>query len=223
MQRRHFLLSTAAAMAAVLPLRAAQAQQAVPIRFDANWQTLTFPRRTPMRYAMGGGTLMIEGDSGSSLVYLPAPAAARTARAAEWSWTVSRSVPPTDLSKKGGDDRNLSVYFVFMDAAAAQRLAPDTPPQRLLSNRSARVLIYVWGGDHAPGSLLPSPYLRGRGFTIALRPAGTGEGTARADLAADYTRAFGASADALVGLAVSADCDDTATQLRASLSDLTLI
>lgn len=222
MDRRLFLASGSAAVASVWTPRAAQAQAAIPVRFDGDWRPLTFPRLTPTRYGLGGAALTIEGDVSSSLIYLPAPEAARDARSARWSWAVSSSVPPTDLSRKGGDDRNISVYFVFMDEAAAARLSPDTSPQRLLANRSARVLIYVWGGDLGPGSLLPSPYMRGRGFTVALRPAGTGQGQASVDLAADYARAFGEPPGTLVGLAVSADSDDTGTELRATLSDLTL-
>lgn len=217
MHRRIFL-GTAMACAAGAGL----AQQAVPVRFDAGWRALTFPRLTPTRFGLGGTTVTIEGDASASLIYLPAPAQARDARRASWSWSVDSSVPPTDLSRKGGDDRNIALYFVFMDPQAAAALDPATPPRRLLSNRSARVLMYVWGGNHAPGSVLASPYLRGRGWTVALRPAGTGRDRVQADLAGDYARAFGGAAGALVGLAVSADSDDTASRLRASLSDLTL-
>lgn len=218
MKRRLFL---AAAATTLMPLRLAAAQ-AVPIAFDGRWKALNFPRLTPTQFGLGGGTLTIQGQGGSSLIYLPAPEAAHAARTARWSWSVSRSVPPTDLSRKGGDDRNIALYFVFMDPQAAARLSPDTSPRRLLSNRSARVLIYVWGGNHAAGSAIPSPYLGGRGVTIALRPSGTGQAQARADLAADYTRAFGQAPGTLVGLAVSADNDDTDSALQASISALTL-
>ncbi|WP_138469095.1 DUF3047 domain-containing protein [Poseidonocella sp. HB161398] len=221
--RRRFFLAAAPAAATLLQMpRAARAGTAVPIRFGEGWRKLDFPRLTPTRYGFGGSSLEIEGDASSSLIYLAVPEAARTARSARWSWSVSQSVPPTDLARKGGDDRNISLYFVFMDADAAARLSPSTSPQRLLASRSARVLIYVWGGDRAPGSVLPSPYLRGRGFTVALRPAGTGQDRVEVDLAGDYAAVFGAPAERLVGLAVSADSDDTDSMLRARLSDLSL-
>tara|TARA_B100000378_G_scaffold274684_1_gene269518 strand:- start:8548 stop:9225 length:678 start_codon:yes stop_codon:yes gene_type:complete len=222
--RRSFLIATAAAASATtaaLPA-AAQSPRMVPVAFDARWRALTFPGRTPTRYKLGGTTLTIEADASSSLIYRPAPDAARGATTARWSWSVSASVPPTDLSRKGGDDRNLSVYFVFMDPQAAARLSPDTSPRRLLANRSARALIYVWGGQRAPGSLIPSPYMRGRGVTVVLRGPGTGRAQARVDLAADHASAFRTAPGVLVGLAVSADSDDTDTALRASLSNLAL-
>ncbi|WP_405405026.1 DUF3047 domain-containing protein [Paracoccus sp. Ld10] len=222
MQRRSFLATGAALAAAAGLPHAGMAQQGVRVAFDNAWRSVDFPRLASTRYGLGGGTLSIAADSSSSLVYRAVPDAARGARVASWAWSVTASVPPTDLARKGGDDRNVSVYFVFMDQQAAARLSPDTSPQRLLTSRSARTLIYVWGGNHAPGAMLASPYLRGRGFTIALRPAGTGAGRAQVDLARDYATAFGEAPQVLVGLAVSADSDDTNTQLRASLSDLVL-
>ncbi|WP_253949023.1 DUF3047 domain-containing protein [Mangrovicoccus sp. HB161399] len=221
--RRRRLLSAAAAAAAwaVLPVSVG-AQSAIQIRFGDGWQRLDFPGLKPTRYEFGGTALSIAGDASSSLIYLAAPESARTASRASWSWSVSRSVPPTDLGRKGGDDRNISLYFVFMDAASAERLGPGTPPQRLLRNRSARVLLYVWGGSHPPGSRLPSPYLRGRGVTIVLRPAGAGQAIEQVDLAGDHAAAFGTVPERLVGLAVSADSDDTGTALRARLSVLSL-
>lgn len=224
MRCRSFLTTLAAAAGvtvAGLPSRA-YPQEAAPIAFDAISRTVTFPRRTPTRFGLGGMRLAIEGDASASLIYRAVPEAARGARRAAWNWTVSESVPPTDLSRRGGDDRNISVYFVFMDAAAAAGLSPDTSPQRLLSSRSARSLLYVWGGAHPAGAMLPSPYLRGRGMTVALRPAGTGAARAEVDLVRDHAAAFGAPPELLVGLAVSADSDDTNSRLRASLSDLIL-
>lgn len=222
MQRRSFLATGAASVAAIGLAGISQAQQAISVSFDNAWRAVSFPRLAPTRYGRGGATLSIAGDASSSLIYRPVPDGARGARTARWNWVVTQSVPPTDLAQKGGDDRNISVYFVFMDAEAAARLSPDTSPQRLLSSRSARTLIYVWGGNHASGAMLASPYLRGRGFTIALRPAGTGAAGAQVDLARDHAAAFGSAPEVLVGLAVSADSDDTDSQLRATLSNLTL-
>lgn len=222
MQRRLFLVTGAAAVAAISLPHMALAQQGTRIAFDNSWRSVNFPRLSPTRYGLGGRTLSIAGDASSSLIYRPVPDAARGARSAQWQWSVDESVPPTDLARKGGDDRNISVYFVFMDAEAAAGLSPNTSPQRLLSSRSARTLIYVWGGNHAPGSVLASPYLRGRGFTIVLRGATTGQGRAQVDLTRDHMRAFGSAPEVLVGLAVSADSDDTESRLRASLSDLAL-
>ena len=77
---------------------------------------------------------------------LAAPARKRMAgQKASWSWNVGTSVPPTDLSQKGGDDRNLSLYFIFAPQDLAAK-AQDLGIRKLLGNPEIRVLMYVWGG-----------------------------------------------------------------------------
>jgi hypothetical protein len=221
MHRRDLLLGlTAASATAALPLRHAHALGVQP--FDRGWQALTFRRIPATQYTLNGARLGIVAEQSSSMIYRSVSPSAQGATAARWSWSVAESVPPTDLATRGGDDRNISVYFVFMDAASAARLSPDTSLTRLLANRSARILIYVWGGSHAPGSVIPSPYTRGRGFSVIRRAAGTGSHAESVDLQADHARAFGARYEALVGLAISSDSDDTGTVVRAELRDLTL-
>ena len=221
MNRREILLGLSAASAtAAVPLRPANAQGVQP--FDQSWQALTFRRIPATQYTLGGARLGILAERSSSVIYRSVSPSAQGATTARWSWSVSESVPPTDLSRRGGDDRNISVYFVVMDAASAARLAPDTSLTRLMANRSARILIYVWGGSHAPGSIVPSPYTRGRGVSVIRRAAGTGSHTESVDLQADHARAFGSRYEALVGLAVSSDSDDTQGVVRAELSNLVL-
>ncbi len=141
---------------------------------------------------------------------------------ASWSWRVDQSVPPTDLSLKGGDDRNISLYFVFVPQSVAPSLQ-DAGIRALLGNDDVRIMQYAWGGNHARGQVIPSPYAPpGQGVTIALRQAGTGTFSENVDLAADYARAFGGEKGALVGLAVSGDSDDTDSVIRAAIGSLTL-
>lgn len=221
MRRRAFIVSSAAAAgAALFPARARAEALAIP--FDASWEELTFRRIPPTRFRLGGDSLGIEAEMSASVIWRPVPEAARGARSAAWAWTVTQSVPATDLALKGGDDRNAAIYFVFADADTAARLRPGTSLTRLLSRRGIRALIHVWGGAAAPGSILPSPYMQGRGVTVVRRPAGTGSHQEAVDLAADFRRAFGGAPEVLVGLAVSADSDDTGTRALATISGLTL-
>lgn len=221
MHRRDMLIGlTAVTATAALPLRPAHASGLQ--RFDGGWRALTFRRIPATQYRPNGARLDILAEQSSSMIYRAVAPAAQGATTARWGWSVAQGVPPTDLSRRGGDDRNIALYFVFMDAASAGRLAPDTSLTRLMANRSARLLIYVWGGNHAPGSLIPSPYTRGRGVSVIRRAAGTGSHTEVADLQADHARAFGSGYEALVGLAVSSDSDDTGTVVQATLQDLTL-
>ena len=110
---------------------------------------------------------------------------------------------------------------MFLPEASAQSLS-NASVTRLLRQDDARVLVYVWGGAHRRGAVLPSPYLGARGKTVVLRGSGTGQHGERIDLAGDYARAFGGAKGALVGLAVSADSDDTDSRIRGRISGLRL-
>lgn len=190
---------------------------------------VAFGSWTEQRFGMFGGNdwrqspggVSVTSDGAVSMLWTALPEALAEARSASWAWRVETSVPPTALDQKGGDDRNLSLYFIFMppDIAAQNR---GRSLRRLMTIEEARVLMYVWGGLHPRDAIVPSPYLGARGRTVALRPAGTGTATEQIDLARDYRRAFGAEATALVGLALSSDSDDTGTLIEAGLSDLRL-
>ena len=192
-----------------------------PVRFDDGWQEQRFALFSSNRFAFGGDRLGVRSDGTVSLVWTRLPEAGWSARGASWRWTVDRSVPATDLRLKGGDDRNLAVYFVFLPEAEARASGRDGI-RRLLEADAARVLVDVWGGPDGQPRLQDSPYLGQRGKTVALRPAGTGSLRETVDLAADHRAAFGTAPGALVGIAVSADSDDTASAIRAEIGDLVL-
>jgi hypothetical protein len=209
------------ALSALLSLLAAPVH-ADGVAFDGSWKTQRFSLFSSNQYGFGGTTLSITSNGSVSLAYTRVNPALWAATGATWSWTVAQSVPATDLAQKGGDDRNASVYFVFLPQPEAEALGPRADVRKLLGADAARVLMYVWGDNRGRGTVLPSPYLGARGKTILLRAAGTGQHAERVDLAADYARAFGGQPGALVGLAVSADSDDTASAIRASITGLVL-
>ncbi|WP_428515706.1 DUF3047 domain-containing protein [Roseovarius sp.] len=211
-----FVLPAALAALTCLP---APAAWSAPVTFDESWKHQRFSLFSRNEYARRGGALDVASDGAVSLLYRELPKSAWQASGASWSWQVSQSVPPTNLARKGGDDRNLALYFVFLPEAEAERVR-GSRVTRLLSNDDVRVLVYVWGGEHARGAVLNSPYLGARGKTVVLRGAGTGEARESVDLAADYARAFGGQATSLVGLAVSGDSDDTDSVIQARISGL---
>lgn len=191
-----------------------------PVSFSSGWneQRLSLFRSNQYQF---GEQLGIVSDSAVSLAWTRLPRSEWGARAASWSWRVDQSVPPTDLGRKGGDDRNISLYFVFLPEAEAEALE-GANIRRLMGNGSVRILQYVWGGNHGRGQFIGSPYAPGQGVTVALRQAGTGAHSEQVDLASDFRRAFGGEPGALVGVAVSADSDDTDTAIRAAIGGLTL-
>lgn len=209
------LLSAALAFSIALPANAG------PISFANGWQEQRLSLFSSNDYSFGNN-LGLVSDGSVSIAWARVGQADWAKRGASWSWTVEQSVPATDLSRKGGDDRNISLYFVFVPESVAPSLV-GANIRSLLGNDDVRVMQYAWGGNHSSGQVIPSPYgPAGQGVTIALRQAGTGSYNESVDLAADYARAFGGAPGALVGLAVSGDSDDTDSIIRAAIGNLAL-
>lgn len=193
---------------------------AAPVAFDDSWQFQKFPFQPDNDYSLDGDNLGVMSDGTVSLVYRRIDDATDAA-GATWNWSVDRGVPATDLSVKGGDDRNMALYFVFADPQQAAKLE-GAALRSLMGAEDVRILIYVWGGTSEPGTQLDSPYLADKGKTIILRPAGEGSYRESVDFDADLMDAFGERPSELLGIAISADSDDTATTIDARISDLTL-
>lgn len=187
----------------------------------SGWQELTFRGRTPAEFSPDGATgLRVETDSGVSVLWRGMPPEFGPARTASWRWRVDAGVPATDLGTAGADDRTLALYFVFADDPGSVR---ETPRTLRAAMRRGRALIYVWGGNAAPGSVISSPSMLGRGRMLVRQTAATGGWqTEEADLQADFRRAFGREPGPLMGIGVSADSDDTGTRSDARIDGLTL-
>mgnify|MGYP001026025464 CR=1 FL=1 len=208
-------------LSSVLAIFTAVSATAGPVNFSNGWQEQRLSLFSSNDYTFGQN-LGLVSEGSVSIAWTRVGREDWGTNGASWGWTVDQSVPPTDLSLKGGDDRNISLYFVFVP----ENLAPGLEGaniRSLLGNDDVRIVQYAWGGNHARGQVIPSPYgPRGQGVTIALRQASTGSFNENVDLAADYARAFGGEKGALVGLAVSGDSDDTDSVIHAVLGNLTL-
>lgn len=191
-----------------------------PVSFANGWSEQRFSLFSSNDYQFGSQLGMISNGS-VSLAWTRLPRAEWGATSASWAWAVEQSVPATDLAQKGGDDRNLAIYFVFLPEDVAETMEGANIRQ-LLGRSDVKTLIYTWGGNHGRGQVLQSPYLPGQGVTVALRQAGKGSHSEAVNLASDYANAFGGQPGALVGLAVSGDSDDTGSVIRAAISGMSL-
>lgn len=219
---RTFLLS-ALLGAAALPATAAGRVAFGPDLGAQGWEELTFRGRSPAEYAAeGAGALAIRAEAAVSVIYRPLPEAFAGAGGAAWRWRVDAGPPPTDLSRRGGEDRAIALYFLFADDPEAGR----TPPASLRAAlRRGRALVYVWGGEGPARGAVASPHMAGRGTLVLQRPADSATGVwqdERVDLRGDFRRAFGREPGPLVAVAVSSDSDDTGTTTRARIADLVL-
>jgi len=208
-------------LSAALVLATTVSVAAGPVNFSNGWKEQRLSLFSSNDYTFGQSLGLVSNGS-VSIAWSRVDRADWDVAGASWGWTVEQSVPATDLSRKGGDDRNISLYFVFVPESIAPSLE-GANIRALLGNDDVRIIQYAWGGIHSRGQVIQSPYgPQGQGVTIALRQAGTGAFMESVDLAADYARAFGGEKGALVGLAVSGDSDDTDTMIRAAISSLTL-
>ena len=204
-----------------LAITTAMSAVAGPVNFASGWQEQRLSLFSSNDYSFGQN-LGLVSDGSVSIAWSRVGRTDWNTNGASWSWTVEQSVPATDLSRKGGDDRNISLYFVFVPESIAPSLE-GANIRSLLGNDDVRIMQYAWGGNHGRGQVIQSPYgPQGQGVTIALRQAGTGSFSESVDLNADYAHAFGGEKGALVGLAVSGDSDDTDSVIRAAIGSLTL-
>jgi hypothetical protein len=213
----------AATFAGVSPGLAQQTEFG-PTLSAAGWTDLTFFRKKPAEFvAKDNQTVSIMAQSAVSLIWKRIEGSGALATRASWRWRVDEGVGPTDLAKKGGDDRSIALYFVFSkEDPAVLKTATMTS---LLRSGDGKILIYVFGGRDARGAVIPNPYLPGRGVTIVQRNASAERGVwlaERADIQADAKRIYGADVGRLVAIALSSDSDDTSGSTKAELSSLVL-
>lgn len=194
---------------------------ASPVRFDDSWKEQGFLRLWSNDYTFHDGRLEVRSEGAVSLLWRDVEPMLGLSNRASWSWKVDQGVAATDLGQKGGDDRNLALYFVFADPVTAARLTRNSA-RSLLRNPAVRILVYIWGGDHEPGAIVQSPY-HPKLVNYILRPAGTGAFTETVDLEADFKAAFDEEKGVLVGLGVSADSDDTEGRIMARVENLELL
>jgi len=193
---------------------------AAPIQFTSDWKTLNFFRIPATQFNMRGQYVEISARKSSSVIYRPLDKELWTSTTASWTWETLKSVVPTDLSKKGEDDRNISIYFVFLDRESAENFGLSADIKTLLTNENTRILIYSFGGDKPRNTVQKNPYLGERGVTIIKRPARAGTFEESVNLAADYKSAFGETPKALVGIALASDSDDTGGFVLARIENL---
>lgn len=193
-----------------------------PVAFTKDWKILDFLWTPATEYKMNGNSVDITAKNSSSVIYSPLPKDNWDSTRASWSWATLQSVPPTDLSKKGGDDRNIALYFVYLDQKTALHMGQTADIKQLLTAKETRILIYIFGGNSPVGTILDNPYMDGRGKIIIKRPAAPGAFDEAVDLTADFRQAFGTQPQALVGVALASDSDDTDGLVLARVENLML-
>lgn len=164
--------------------------------------------------------LAISGEGAGSFVWrrVEGPAGCLS-----WRWRVDAGPPPTNLTRRGGDDRAIALTAGFQGwpphVTAWQRTQHAVAQLRAGSHRLPRsLLLYVWGGTGREPPLFVSPWVPGLAKVRVLRHAGTPTGRwfdERVDLAADWRAAFGAEPPPLQEIAIGTDGEDTQARISA--------
>lgn len=209
---------------------------AAPGPAPESWHFTTLPHKNPTTFEVvrqdGKSVLKVQADDSYGNLVHPVRVALDGGASLAWRWRVERFVAGADLRSRSGDDgaAKLCVFF----ALPTDRL-PFGERTRLALARSAtgedvpsETLCYVWDEKEAKNTVLPNAFTRRiRMWVLESGPAGSGAAGWRGErrnLLADYQRAFGDEAGGLqpdiVGVAVSADADNTAGHGLAFFGDL---
>ncbi|WP_149535570.1 DUF3047 domain-containing protein [Siccirubricoccus phaeus] len=217
---RQLATPLAVTIAAGLVAGAGTAQPPTPLE-AAGWHHAAWHGMASAQFRpLPEGGVLVEALGQGSFIWRRVPG---RAECLSWRWRVEHGPPPTDLTRRGGDDRALSVGVGFAgwpphatlwqrsQHALAQAAAGGHPLPR-------SVLIFVWGGTGREPSPFPSPYMAGLGQVRVLRPADTPRGRwfeERVDLAALWRASFGGEPPMLQELVIGTDADDTGSRVEA--------
>ena len=112
-------------MIAAVATALATAAAAGPVSFANGWQEQRLSLFSSNDYSFGQN-LGLVSEGSVSIAWSRVGRDDWDTAGASWTWTVDQSVPATDLSLKGGDDRNISLYFVFVPESLAPSLEGRT-------------------------------------------------------------------------------------------------
>jgi hypothetical protein len=201
-----------------------QGQPAAPwrvVHLDRKVPATTYRRTTLL------GVQAIEARSQRSMALLARPIAIDLAATPMlcWRWFVDAPVARADMTRKSGDDYAARLYVAF-DVPDARMSAGTRVKLRLARSLFGRdvpdaALNYVWDNRHPVGTRRRSPYTDRAQLVVAE----TGTGRAgqwveeRADIAADFDKAFGGTAKP-IQLAIASDTDNTGGTARAAFADV---
>jgi len=194
----------------------------------SGWTHAEYSGLRPARFTRQGEQgLRIEGDGTGSFVWRRAQG---VPQCLTWRWRVDMGPPPTDLTRRGGDDRAISLavgFAGFPPGVGAWQRAQHAIAQGAAGGHvlPRSVLIYAWGGTGSEPARFYSPWMGPLGKVRPLRHARSETGRwfeERVDLDADWRAAFGGDPPPLQEIAIGTDVDDTRTRVDAQVDRIRL-
>lgn len=192
----------------------------------SGWEELKFDDLTPNRWREEEGAVVVEGTSSVSILYTGVNASAGATPILRWKWRVDQGTPATDLSRKGGDDRaiSLTIGFAYDSANASMGESMKRVIVENVAGADApgRVIDLAWGGTAPVSTIIESPYSGYSGRIVTMETSAPGGGWVEeaVDIAAVYRAAWGSEPPPITRIAISSDGDDTGSTVSARVSDI---
>jgi hypothetical protein len=143
-----------------------------------------------------------------------------------WRWYVDGPVVKADMTKKSGDDYAARIYvgFDMPDSALSGSTKFKLGLARALFGKDLpdAAVIYVWDNVHPVGTARKSAYNDRTQLIVSESGGGRAKSwvSERADIAADFAKAFTNLPGTPVGVALASDGDNTKSTGRAAFSDI---
>lgn len=221
---KKILIASAVALMSLTTLANAASVQISPGL--AGWEELKFDDLTPNTWREEGGAVVVGGASSVSILYTNASISPSATPILRWKWRVDQGTPVTDLTKKGGDDRPLSLTIGFAydpaNASFGERMKRVIVENVAGADAPGRVIDLSWGGNAVVGSIAESPYSGSSGRIVTMETSAAGGGWVEeaVDIAAIYRAAWGTEPPAITRVALSSDGDDTGSTVDARIADI---
>ena len=196
----------------------------------APWRMVPYQGGKPTSYRVASveGRMAIEARADRSMSLMARPIAIDLGEnpIACWRWYVDGPVQKADMTRKSGDDYAARIYIVFdmPDSALSGGTRFKLKMARAMFGKSLpdAAVIYVWDNRHPVGTARKSSYTDRSQLIVAETGAGRAGSwvTERADVAADFAKAFGNKPGKPIQLAVASDGDNTGSKGHAAFADI---
>lgn len=196
----------------------------------APWRMVPLKGQKPTSYRVTtvAGRMALEArvDGSMSLMSRPINVDLKEKPVLCWRWYIDSPVAKADMTKKSGDDYAARLYIAFdmPDEVLSGSTRFKLSMARSMFGKSIpdAAVVYVWDNSHSVGTVRKSSYTD-RSQLIVVDSGSARAGTwvtKRADVAADFARAFGNKPGKPIQLAVASDGDNTKSKGRAAFADI---
>ena len=183
------------------------------------WREVTFKKKKPNRFLKcGDECIRVDSNNSVSMIVETKSVNLVDGHLLSWEWKIEKPAVKSDVTRRGRDDRALSIYVGFpfdaKTASLAERAARPFIKRKKGPNAPGRMLAYIWAGHGHRGDLYSSPFFGKINKMIVKRNSGDATGVwlkEQVDIFSDHKKAFGTVPTKVTQILISADTDNTKT------------